>query len=373
MPGALDGIHVVDFSQHFAGPGTAMYLADQGADVIRVDPPGGGHDRRAEEFSNTFLLLNRGKRSIVLDIRTAAGHEVAHTLVRRADVVLVAWPPGQAERLGYGYETLRELNPRMIYASITGWGQRGPMAMQLGYDRLHQAFTGIMAANTDEAGRPMTLPFFLADEAIPPMLAYGITLGLLARERTGKGQKVETSQLDAQIAMQSLHFVAAADSDLYALPRGAQTYRTSDGRYLTLSPLTPEHFAGLWRALDITDMAPETSSERARSALKAGFEQRPLHEWEERLAAESVPFAPVLTREECMSRSQAWDNEMLARQEHPRKGQLVTMGLPVRLSETRGEVGRPAPGLGEHTREVLLEHGFSDERIEQLYAEGTVA
>ncbi len=366
MAGALDGIRVVDFSQHFAGPGTGMYLADQGADVIRIEPPGGGHDRRGETFSNTFLLLNRGKRGIVLDIRTPAGHEVANELVRRADVMLVAWQPGQAERLGYGYETMLGLNPRLVYASITGWGPKGQMAMQLGYDRLHQAFTGIMAANTDEDGRPMTLPFFLADEAIPPLLAYGIVLALLARERTGVGQKVETSQLDAQIAMQSLHFVLPDSREPYSLPRSSQTYLTSDGRHLTMSPLTPEHFGGLWRALEVAPEAP-------REVMADAFARRPLAEWEERLTAEGVPFAPVLTREECVARPQAWDNDVLVRQEHPVVGPMTTVGLPVRLSGTPGAAGGPAPAPGEHTREILREHGFDEGRIEQLYADGTVS
>src|SRR5438477_12449016 len=126
MPGALAGLRVVDFTQHFAGPGTGMYLADQGAEVIKIEPPKGGHDRGGGDFKPPFLLLNRGKRSIVLDIRGPRGHEVAEKLIKHADVMLVAWPPGQAQRLGYDYPAMHQLNPRLIYASITGWGERGP-------------------------------------------------------------------------------------------------------------------------------------------------------------------------------------------------------------------------------------------------------
>jgi crotonobetainyl-CoA:carnitine CoA-transferase CaiB-like acyl-CoA transferase len=376
--GALDGIRVVDFSQHFAGPGTTMYLADQGAEVIKIEPPKGGHDRRSEPFSNTFLLLNRGKRSIALDIRTPSGHEVASALVKTADVVLIAWPPGQAERLGYGYEAMRELNPRLIYASVTGWGNNGAMAGQLGYDRLHQAYTGIMANNTLADGSPVPLPFFLADEAIPAMLAYGIALALLARERTGQGQKVETSQLDAQIAMQSLHFVFAAGREEYSLPRQSHTYGTSDGRYLTLSPLTDADWSGLWRALELpeadlnTARGREAAMDRIRATLAERFAQAPLEHWLGRLAGEAVPFAPVLTRAEFLRQPQAWDNDMLAIQEHPEVGRVTMMGVPVRLSTTAGAIGSPAPSYGQHTREVLAELGFGDARIEQLYAERTV-
>jgi crotonobetainyl-CoA:carnitine CoA-transferase CaiB-like acyl-CoA transferase len=369
MPGALEGIRVVDFTQHFAGPGTAMYLADQGAEVIKIEPPKGGHDRREQPFSNTFLVLNRGKRSIVLDIRTASGREVTHGLVKRADVMLVAWQPGQAERLGYGYEAMRELNPQLVYASITGWGQRGSMAMRLGYDRLHQAFTGIMDLNRDADGTPIPLPFYLADEAIPPMLAYGIALALLARERSGVGQKVETSQLDAQIAMQSLHFAAPAGEELFATPTGSgNIYKTADGRHITVMPLTREDRAALGRALDLPDAV-----DIPHDTLAAAFARRSLAEWEERLIPENVPFSPVLTRAELMERPQPWDNAMLARQDHPSAGSVIMPAAPVRLSGTPAEPAAPAPGLGQHTRDILRELGYDEARIEALYAEGTIS
>ncbi|HLG70515.1 MAG TPA: CoA transferase [Chloroflexota bacterium] len=369
MPGALEGIRVIDFTQHFAGPGTGMYLADQGAEVIKIEPPRGGHDRHAEPFSNPFLLLNRGKRSIVLDIRTPAGRDVAQALVKRADVMLVAWQPGQAERLGYGYEAMRELNPRLVYASITGWGPHGGMALRLGYDRLHQAFTGIMDSNRDADGTPMPLPFYLADEAIPPLLAYGIALALLARERTGQGQKVETSQLDAQIAMQSLHFIAPEGRELFATPSSNNAYRTSDGRHVVVMPLTREDWAALARALDL----PPSDGAISKDVLASTFATRPLAEWEERLTPENVPFAPVLTRAETLQREQPWANGMLARQDHPAAGALVTPSVPVHLSGRAGEVGTPAPALGQHTRDILHELGYEEARIEALYAGGTVA
>ncbi len=378
--GALDGVRVVDFSQHFAGPGTGMYLADQGAEVIRIEPPNGGHDRRAEPFSNTVLLLNRGKRSLAMDIRTPAGHEIAYELVRRADVALIAWPPGQPERLGYDYDTLRGLNPRLVYASITGWGNRGAMAGRLGYDRLHQAYTGIMGNNDLADGTPTPLPFFLADEAIPVMMAYGITLALLARERTGQGQKVETSQLDAQIAMQSLHFSIAEGRKPYETARStSHTYRTSDGRYMTFAPLTDADWRGIWRALDMEEPAEfkggrarDAAMPQLRAALAEGFARQPLEHWLPRLTENDVPFAPVLTREEFLRQPQPWENDMLTVQHHPEVGDVTMMALPVRLSGTPGQVGFPAAAAGQHTREILAELGYGEERIDALYADGTV-
>jgi crotonobetainyl-CoA:carnitine CoA-transferase CaiB-like acyl-CoA transferase len=386
MQRPLDGLRVVDLTQMFAGPGTGMYLADMGADVVKVEPPDGGRDRAGEGVQPTFLVLNRGKRSVGLDLRSEQGRHVAHRLIERADILLVAWEPGHAERMGYGYEAMAALNPRLIYASITGWGHQGPLAQMRGYDRLMQAYTGIMAARRSQDGTPTESPIFIADMSIPMMLSYGIMLALWSRERTGKGQKVETSQVEAQIAMQSIYLVfperGQAGTPEASEYRPTHTYRTADGEYLVLVPLTDAEWAGLWRCTELPELATD---ERVRThagrtdnvvlihdALWPRFQELPLATWVERLTAENVPHFPVMTRHQFVEHPHAWENGMLAELDHPVAGRTKMMALPVRLSATPGAVTTPAPAFGQHTDEVLGELGFSTDEIAALRAQGAI-
>ncbi|HEY8694808.1 MAG TPA: CoA transferase [Chloroflexota bacterium] len=369
---ALDGLRVIDFTQMFAGPGTGMYLADQGADVIKIEPPNGGRDRAADGGgdADSFLLLNRGKRSLVLDIRTEQGHEIVEKLVRRSDVMLVAFPPGQAEKLGLGYDAMAALNPRLVYGNITGWGYNGPIAMRTGYDRLQQAHTGMMHRNQAPDGTPMVLPFFVADQGIPMLLSYGIMLALWNRERTGTGQKVDISQLDLQIAIQSLRLVfreddrAAAHGDF-----PAHIYKTKDGRWLTLVPILETEWARLWQTLGLS---PETSDTLIRAKLAETFATKPLAAWIDLLEAANLPAAAVRTPEEFVQHPQAWANDMLVERQHPTHGAVKMMGTPIRLSDTPGHPGWPPPKFGEHTREILEELGYSAEQIDELAQQGTI-
>lgn len=372
MPGPLEGLRVIDFTQMFAGPGTGMYLADQGADVIKIEPPNGGRDRARDGGgdADSFLLLNRGKRSLVLDIRSDRGREIVHKLVQRSDVMLVAFPPGQSERLGYGYEAMAEINPRLVYGNITGWGYRGPMALRTGYDRLQQAHTGMMHRNRAPDGRPMVLPFFVADQGIPMLLSYGIMLALWDREKTGRGQKVDISQLDLQIAIQSLRLVFRQDDRTDAhgdFP--AHTYQTRDGRWLTLVPVLDSEWERLWQALGLP---AETEDGRIRAALAKTFVERPLAEWIEILEAADLPAAAVRTPEEFVAHPQAWANDMLVERDHPTHGKVRMMGTPIRLSATPGSPGWPPPKFGEHSREILAELGYSSAEVEELAQQAVI-
>jgi CoA:oxalate CoA-transferase len=379
----LEGLRVIDFTQMFAGPGTGMYLADQGADVIKIEPPNGGRDRTVDGggSADSFLLLNRGKRSLVLDIRTDRGREIVHKLVQRADVMLVAWPPGQAEKLGFGYAAMHELNTRLVYASITGWGNNGDLAMRPGYDRLQQAHTGMMDRNRAPDGTPMVLPFFVADQGIPMLLSYGIMLALWAREQTGQGQKVETSQLDLQIAIQSLRLVFREDDvDHEHGDFPAHTYQTKDGRWLTLVPILDTEWVRLWECLDLPELAQDERlrSPRGRQELDGliraklaeRFTAKTLAEWLELTEAAGLPVSAVRTAGEFIDHPQGWDNGMLVERRHPKHGDVRMMGVPVRLSSTAGSAAWPPPGFGQHTREILTELGYSAEDVDAMERDG---
>jgi crotonobetainyl-CoA:carnitine CoA-transferase CaiB-like acyl-CoA transferase len=371
-PRALEGLKVIDFTQMFAGPGTGMYLADQGADVIKIEPPNGGRDRASDGGgdADSFLLLNRGKRSLVLDIRAPEGKQIVEKLVKRSDVMLVAFPPGQSEKLGLGYEHMAALNPRIVYGNITGWGYNGPMAMRTGYDRLQQAHTGMMHRNQAPDGTPMVLPFFVADQGIPMLLSYGIMLALWNREKTGKGQKVDVSQLDLQIAIQSLRLVFREDD--HAAAHGdfpAHTYKTSDNRHLTLVPILDSEWSRLWQTLGLD---PEPDEILKRKKLAQTFAQRPVAEWIELLESADLPAAAVRTPEEFVQHPQAWANNMLVERDHAQHGKVKMMATPVRLSDTPGQPGWPPPKFGEHTSDVLTELGYTPEQVETLTRAGVV-
>ena len=379
----LEGLRVIDFTQMFAGPGTGMYLADQGADVIKIEPPNGGRDRVPGPVTHSFLVLNRGKRSIVLDIRADKGREAVHRLVKQSDVMLVAWRPGHAERIGYGYDEMARLNPRLVYASITGWGNAGPLAHLAGYDRLMQAYTGMMASRPAPDGLPLETSFHVADEAIPMVLSYGIMLALWTREKTGLGQKVEVSQLETQIAMQSIHLVSTErGADPGSLNRTAwtrpMTYRAADGGYLMFVPLTRAEWDAFWRCLDLERYAADFGFStrdfppQVHDAIAEKIASRPCADWVQLLTEAAVPTAPVLSRTEFMDHPHAWQNDMLVETEHPEAGRVRMMRLPVRLSATPGRVGGPAPAAGADTQSVLAEIGYSEAEIQAMCREGVV-
>jgi crotonobetainyl-CoA:carnitine CoA-transferase CaiB-like acyl-CoA transferase len=379
----LEGLRVIDFTQLFAGPGTGMYLADQGADVIKIEPPDGGRDRVPGPVTHSFLVLNRGKRSIVLDIRTDKGREAVHRLVKRSDVMLVAWRPGQAERLGYGYDEMARLNPRLVYASITGWGNAGPLAKITGYDRLMQAYTGIMATRPAPSGLPLETSFYVADEAIPMVLSYGIMLALWTREKTGRGQKVEVSQLEAQIAMQSIHLVTSErGADPGSLNRTTwtqpMTYQAAEGGYLMFVPLTQAEWDAFWRCLGLERYAAEFGfanrdfPPEVHDAIAEKIATRTRADWLEEFAEAGVPSAAVLSRTEFMDHPHPWQNQMLVETQHPEAGRVRMMNLPVRLSETPGRAGGAAPAAGADTRAVLAEIGYAHDEIDRMCREGVV-
>jgi crotonobetainyl-CoA:carnitine CoA-transferase CaiB-like acyl-CoA transferase len=374
---ALDGLRVIDLTSHLSGPYCSMLLADQGADVIKVERPGDGDDaRRMPPFvkgqSSPFMLWNRNKRSIALDLKQEMGRDICRDLARGADVFIENFKPGTATRLGLGFDALAALNPRLVYCSISGFGQTGPYSDRPGFDLMVQAMSGIMSVNGPEDGPPHRLPLAICDIGAGMFAAIGILAALQARMRTKRGQHVDTSLYEAGISLglyEAAHVFATGErpARLGQAHRGGapyQVFRTADG-WVTVGPNTQP----LWRKFCAAIGRPELVQDARfkdnpsrvanRPALAALLQevlaQKSTTYWVDLLTAAGVPVGPVKTYDEVFIDPQATAREMVAEIEHPAAGVMRTLGIPVKLSQTPGALRRPAPLLGEHTEEVLAE------------------
>jgi crotonobetainyl-CoA:carnitine CoA-transferase CaiB-like acyl-CoA transferase len=390
IAGPLAGIRVVDLAQMYAGPLAAAYLADFGADVIKVEPPWGESGRAAynlpgdKKESKPFLALNRNKRGVVVNLRTEAGRTVVHDLCRTADVVICNFRDATARRLGVDYETLSRLNPGLVYGQVTAFGSRGPDRDKPAYDLVVQARTGILGARRWPDGTPLTFPVMVSDMAAALQLAFGISLALIERGRSGRGQKVEVSLLGAALAMQTSYLVRL-QGDASGLPGGPSVntcYRCGDGEYLIIVVITEEEWHRLCQALDLSHLAEDTRfndySKRQAEAetlveLLAGvFETRTREEWLGILEEYGIPCGPVRNREAVFEDPQVEANDLLARIDHPVVGPLEVVGVTVKLGRTPGRVVSPSPTLGQHTELILRELGYTPDQIAALRAQGVV-
>ena len=386
MPHALDGIRVIDLTTGIAGPGTAVYLADQGAEVIRVEPPPQAASADpAADAGTGYVVQNRNKQSLTLNLATPEGKEVFRKLVESSDVLIGNMRLTAAKKLGVDYESLQAINPRLIYASISAYGSKGPYAGKAGYDRLTQGFSGAQYRRW-ENGVPVSTGVFLSDPSIPMLLGYAIALALLQRERTGRGQMVETSLLQAAIAMQMTNLVKFENSEepLRDLDMPAYgIYRCADDTYLNVTALRPAQFHRLCMVLDLPHIAedprakiPNNSTRDFREeiypVIEAVFETKPSKEWLQLLDEADVPVAPVLERDQVFYEPQMVENDMFVRVHHPQKGPVLSFAPPFTMSGVDPVDHRPPPLLGEHTDRVLGGLGYSPAEVEGLHAKGVV-
>ncbi|MGH6885322.1 MAG: CaiB/BaiF CoA transferase family protein [Geminicoccales bacterium] len=393
MPGALSGYKIVDLTAMISGPLATMILADQGADVIKVENPVGGDHTRAVSsrrggFSASFLNNNRNKRSIALNLKDPRGLDVLKKLIEGADVFVQNFRPGVALRMGLGEAAVREIAPAIVYVSISGFGERGPYARKPVFDPLVQALSGLttVQAGSDEA-RPRLVRTILPDKLTGITAAQAITAALLARERTGEGQHVRLSMLDSVIAflwssdMSNQTFVGEEAPQEKAQSFIDLIYETQDG-YISVAVQTDRQWAGLSRALErpewLEDARFRTAAGRqehidARLELtQEVLRERTSAEWLLRLDAEDVPCAPVLRREDVIRHPQILANETVVEIDHPRAGRLRQARPAARFSKSAAEIRTGGPLLGEHTEEVLEALGFSPAAIEDLRSAGVV-
>jgi crotonobetainyl-CoA:carnitine CoA-transferase CaiB-like acyl-CoA transferase len=398
--GPLKGLKVIDLSHIMAGPACAMLLADMGADVIKVERIPDGDDARrmvpptVADESAAFLIMNRNKRGIALDLRTQAGRSVLSRLLKNADVLIENFRRGAMEQMGFGYAAVHALNPKLVYCSISGFGRTGPYADRGGFDLVAQGMSGLMSITGEgPAHPPVKVGAPVTDITAGILACAGILAALHSCQSSGQGQMVDTSLFEAGIIQTYWHSAVCFATGRAPGPMGTahplnapyQAFPTSDG-WITVGAANQGNWLRLVEALGAPELHPalhedprfSTNAGRMRNlaALTATltplFKRRSSAEWLRRLEQAGVPAGPVLEIGQMHEDPQALAREMIVETAHPTAGHVKAIGLPIKFSDTPGGVRRAAPIFGQHTRQVLRDSGFSDAEIEQLAAEGVI-
>lgn len=393
--GPLAGLKVLELAQIMAGPTAGMLLADMGADVVKVEKVPGGDDTRSYSEpqvngeSAPFMVMNRNKRSIAVNLKHPAGVEVVKRLARSADALTENYRKGTMEKLGLGYEALKAVNPALIYCSVSGYGRTGPYADKGGFDLIAQGMSGLMSITGRPGEEPVKTGSPIADINAGILAALGIVAAYVHRLRTGEGQLVDTSLLEAGIQQTYWHAAIYFATGVSPEPTGSahlltapyQAFPTRDG-WINVGGANQANWERIARLAGgdalLADPRFLTNTERMRhraelaELLGALFRKRTTREWVEALDAAGIPAGPVNTIAEMVNDPQTLAREMVVELEHPRAGRTRAIGLPIKFSATPGKVARAAPVYGQHTREVLREGGYGDAEIDALHRDGAV-
>jgi crotonobetainyl-CoA:carnitine CoA-transferase CaiB-like acyl-CoA transferase len=394
--GPLAGVRVLELAQIMAGPSCGALLADLGADVIKVEKMPGGDDTRryAEPSVNgesaAFMMMNRNKRGIALDLKTDSGRQVLRRLVAESDVLTENYRKGALERLGLGYDALHVLNPALIYCSISGYGRTGPSADKGGFDLIAQGVSGLMSITGEPGGAPVKVGSPVTDMNAGMLAALGIVSAYVHRLKTGQGQFVDTSLMEAgihQTAWQAAIFFATGVSpgpggSAHVLAAPYQAFPTQDG-WINIGGANQANWERIARLVGapelITDPRFVTNSARMQhrdelaQLLGAHMRSRPTRDWLDALDAAGIPAGPIQSIGAMTADPQTLARDMVVELDHPVAGRTHALGVPVKFSATPGNIRCAAPTFGQHTRAVLREHGYTDDEITALADTGAVA
>ena len=389
FPLALDGIRVVDLSRVIAGPWCGALLADFGADVVKVEDTGGGDESRTwpphkDGETAAYLLFNRNKRGMTLDLKSPEGVEVVKALVARSDVLVENFRTGTMESFGLGYDVLAAINPRLIYCSVSAFGRTGPRKDSPGYEALMQAFSGIMSITGEPGGQPVRSAVSFLDLTTGILCALGVMAAVHQRERTGLGQRVDGSLLETAVGLLAYHAEGYLLAGVVPKALGSghpslspyRNFQCRDGQWIFIAAANDRFWQKLTRALGVEELAkdPRFALNRDRVAHRAELEamleeligQQEREPLLKRLEEADVPATPVNTVDQVMNDPQTVERGIIQRVLHPKLGEIPVVGTPIRMSRMTPGVRRAAPLRGQHTDEVLAECGFTPERIQAL-------
>ena len=392
---ALEGMKVLDCSQILAGPFCSMLLADMGADVVKIEKPSGGDDTRrfGPPFINSesaaFLAINRNKRSLVLDFKQENGVAIMKKMVKDADVIIENYRTGAMDQNGLGYEELKKINPKLIYCSISGFGRTGPYAKRGGFDLVAQGMSGLMSFTGIPGSPPVKVGVPMADLNAGMFATYGILTAYVNRLKTGKGQYIETSLLEAAISYtiweSSIFFatgeVAKPLGSAHRLSAPYQALKTSDG-YINIGAPNQSNWERFCKTIGRDDLLEDIkyqdnasrliNRQQLADDLEKTLSKKSSQEWLKDLEKDGVPAGPIFDISEVWSNDQVKSREMDVTLEHPTAGKIRNIGLATKLSQTPGKIKTAAPLLGQHTKEILIEMGYTAEEIEEFISNETV-